>query len=93
MKTKSPPKAIRISATEEVKKALLEAKKIYPTLSDPEIFKLGLSKIVRDEINVDRASEEKEIMVLAAHAVGHDYLSDPDEDTYHLGIGKKVNLK
>jgi len=87
-----PPRAIRISETEEVKKALRKAKAYYPTLSDAEIFKLGLSKIVTEE-KVDKDSKEKqEIMAMAAYAVGYDYLSDPEEDIYTEGMGKKVNF-
>ena len=91
MKTKSSP-AIRITSTYEVRKALDKAKRFYPTLSDPEIFKLGLAKIIREEASTDRMTEEKEIMAMAAHAVGEDYLSDPEEDIYHEGMGKKVNF-
>ena len=91
MKTKSPP-AIRISSTNEVRKALDKAKRLYPTLSDPEIFKLGLAKIIREETSNNRTAEEKEIMAMAAHAVGEDYLSDPEEDIYTPDMGKKVNF-
>ncbi len=94
MKTKSPP-AIRISTTAEVRKALDKAKKLYPTLSDPEIFKLGLSKVVAE--NSSATSEEaredlNEIRLMAANAFGHDYLNNPEEDIYTWGMGKKVNF-
>ena len=92
MKTKSP-QAIRISATDEVRKALVIAKKIYPTLSDPEIFKLGLANIVREQTNANHMREQKEIMAVASDSVGYDYLSDPREDIYDLDMGKKVHFE
>ncbi len=93
VKTKSPP-AIRISATPQVRAALRQAKKLYPAMSDAEIFKLGLSNIVlaRGENNTGSRQEEKEIMGLAANSVGEDYLSDPKEDIYTLDMGKRVNF-
>lgn len=92
MKTK-PLRAIRISETEEVKKALRTAKTYYPTLSDAEIFKLGLAKIVTGDKNIAAEEELEEIRLMAAQSVGHDYLADPEEDIYKLGMGKKVNFK
>jgi len=29
---------------------------------------------------------------MTAQAFGEDYLNDPEEDIYHLGMGKKVNF-
>ena len=91
MKTKARS-AIRISATDEVRNALEKAKVLYPTLSEPEIFKLGLSKVIRESIDTDYAREGKEIMLMASHSVGEDYLSDPEEDIYTIDMGKKVNF-
>ncbi len=93
MKNTTPTPAIRLSITPEVKRALGIAKKRYPTLSDPEILKLGLAKIVTgDEVNRDE-KERKEIMDMAAYSVGYDYLSDPEEDIYTLEMGKKVHFE
>lgn len=85
--------AIRLTVTKDVSRALGIAKKRYPTLSYPEILKLGLAKIVTsDEANKD-AKERKEIMDMAAYSVGYDYLSDPEEDIYTLNMGKKVHFE
>lgn len=91
---KNPPAAIRLSVNEDVGRALNIAKKLYPTLSDPEILKLGLSKIVRESDATNSLAEEREeIRKAAAYAVGADYLSDPDEDGYTENMGKRVNFK
>ena len=91
MKTKAPT-AIRVTITPAVGRALKTAKRLYPTLSDPEIFKLGLSKITTsDEANRDQ-KERAEIMAIAANSVGYDYLSDPEEDIYTEDMGEKVNF-
>ena len=79
--------AIRLTRTPEVVRALELAKKRYPTLSDPEILKVGLATLIT------KTSEEKEIdeiRAMSSHSVGEDYLSDPAEDIYHLGMGKKI---
>lgn len=91
MKTKSPP-AIRISATTEVRKSLDKAKRLYPALSDPEIFKLGLSKIVTEDPDTTYEKEREEIQRAAAYSVGYDYLSDPEEDIYTEDMGTKVDF-
>ncbi len=87
------PTIIRLSITNEVRNGLKLAKKRYPTLSDPEILKLGLAKIVTEyddsrTVNEDRA----EIRSSAAQAVGREYLSDPEEDIYTVNLGKKVHF-
>ena len=79
------PIAIRLSVTPEIRHALQRAKIIYPTLSDPEILKLGLSKIVTND-------ERAEIRRGAAYAVGYDYLRDPAEDIYTKKMGRKVDF-
>jgi hypothetical protein len=90
---KTPPTAIRLSVTGDVRKALDMAKKRYPTLSDPEILKLGLSKIITEYTEASTASEErKEIRHTAAAAVGSDFLRDDEEDIYQANMGKKVHF-
>jgi hypothetical protein len=93
MKATKPRPAIRLSITPEVAKALRQAKKMYPTLSDPEILKLGLAKITTSSEESRDEKERKEIMAMAAYSVGYDYLSDPEEDIYTLDMGKKVHFK
>ncbi len=86
--------AIRLSITDDIGRALARAKKLYPTLSDPEILKLGLSKIVRESDETVRlASEREEIRKISAYSVGEDYLSDPAEDEYTADMGKKVHYQ
>jgi len=87
--TKTSVTAIRLTRTREVEKVLKVARKRYPALNDPEIFKLALSRLVRE---ADRDESMAELQATASQAVGFDYLSDPEEDIYHLGIGKKVNI-
>ncbi len=85
--------AIRLSVTDEISRALSQAKKLYPTLSDPEILKLGLSKIVRESYGENRVSgEREEIRRSSAYSVGEDYLNDPAEDLYTSDMGKKVQF-
>jgi hypothetical protein len=85
--------AIRLSVTDEVSRALLQAKKLYPTLSDPEILKLGLSKIVRESEERERTLRERdEIRRLSARSVGEDYLNDSTEDLYTSDMGKRVQF-
>jgi hypothetical protein len=82
--------AIRLSRTPEVSRALTLAKKRYPTLSDPEILKVGLAMLTADSSN---DKDLTEIRNLAAHSLNSDgYLSDPREDIYHSGMGKKVSF-
>ena len=74
---------IRLSITNEVRDGLKLAKKRYPTLSDPEILKLGLAKIVTEYDDTRTASEDRvETRASSARAVGDDYLSDAEEDIY-----------
>ncbi len=92
MKQTTPTPAIRLSITPEVGKALIRAKKRYPALSDPEILKLGLSKIATEDRPQTDEEERREIMQIAAYSVGYDYLSDPAEDIYTNIKGKPVNF-
>jgi hypothetical protein len=85
--SKSTLPAIRLTRTPEVARALALAKKRYPTLSDPEILKVGLARLTADE-----AQDLAELRAMNAMAFGEDYLNDPEEDIYHLGMGKKVNI-
>lgn len=89
MKTKAP-KAIRLTRTPEVDRALKEARRQFPTLNNPELFKLALSRLVYPP-NTE-VEEVAEIRAMTARAFGAHYLSDPAEDIYHLGMGKKVNF-
>ena len=92
--SRSTPTAIRLSVTDDISRALTRAKKLYPTLSDPEILKLGLSKIVRESDEAERlASEREEIRKISAYSVGEDYLSNPAEDEYTADMGKKVRYQ
>lgn len=79
--------AIRLTRTPEVARALELAKKRYPTLSDPEILKVGLAKLITNSLE---NREIAEIRSMASYSVGEDYLNDPAEDIYHLGMGKKL---
>ncbi len=79
--------AIRLTRTPEVVRALAIAKKRYPTLSDPEILKVGLAKLTSEE-----TEDMAELRAMNAVAFGEDYLNDPEEDIYQLGMGKKVNF-
>ncbi|HUD07013.1 MAG TPA: hypothetical protein VMR34_03940 [Candidatus Saccharimonadales bacterium] len=85
--SKSTPAAIRLTRTPEVIRALTLAKKRYPTLSDPEILKVGLATLTT---NTSADEEIAEIRAMASYSVGEDYLNDPAEDIYHLGMGKKL---
>jgi hypothetical protein len=89
----SAPTVIRLSITDEVRYGLKLAKKRYPTLSDPEILKLGLAKIVTEYDAPATVNEDKtEIRRGAARAVGEEYLSDSEEDVYTANIGKRVHF-
>lgn len=89
----STPSAIRIAITSEVRKALDMAKRRYPTLSDPEILKLGLSKIVTEyDEPALIGGDRDEIRAGAAAALGRDYLEDPEEDVYTSDMGKRVRF-
>ena len=87
----TPKTAIRLSVNSEVSKALKIAKRRYPALSDAEILKLGLSKIVYEE-NEAINQDKKDIMLSASKSVGTDYLSDAAEDIYKDVPGLKVQL-
>lgn len=86
--SKQPAYAIRLSVTEDISRAFARAKKLYPTLSEPEILKLGLSKIIRE----DEETEREETRQSSAYAVGKDYLGDQAEDVYTADMGKKVSF-
>jgi hypothetical protein len=87
------PSTIRLSITSDVRKVLNIAKKRYPALSDPEILKLGLSKIATEQEETSLYEKERnEIRRGAAYAVGQDYLEDKEEDIYTAEMGKKVNF-
>ncbi|MGC1176890.1 MAG: hypothetical protein WA843_02370 [Candidatus Saccharimonadales bacterium] len=87
------PTAIRLSVTKDVGHALSQAKKLYPTLSDPEILKLGLSKIVRESNESHLVVDERDTVRRASsRAVSAAYLADTDEDGYTVEMGKKVRL-
>lgn len=90
MSENNTPIAIRLSITNEIRKALSIAKKRYPTLSDSEILKLGLSKIVTEDTAYRH--DRSEIRAAAAEAVGYDYLNDQDEDMYGSAGGTKVTF-
>ena len=82
--------AIRLSRTPEVAKALALAKRRYPTLSDPEILKVGLANLIT---NTAKDDDFAEVRAMTAHSFNIDgYLDDPNEDIYHLGMGKKVSF-
>ena len=87
--SKTTPTAIRLSRTPEVARALAVAKKRYPTLSDPEILKVGLAKLTA---NTSDNEERAEIRAMASYSVGEDYLGDPAEDLYTSDMGKKVHF-
>ena len=90
---KTIPTTIRLSITNDVRKALNVAKRRYPALSEPEILKLGLSKIVTEyeEINTEE-KERDEVRRGAASSVGEDYLGEEAEDLYTPEMGKKVHF-
>ena len=87
------PSTIRLSITSEVRKALSVAKSRYPTLSDPEILKLGLSKIVTEyDEGATSEKERDEIRRGATSSIGRDYLEDDEEDEYSAEMGKRVHF-
>ena len=87
------PTTIRLSITNEVRNGLRLAKKRYPTLSDPEILKLGLSKIITEYEEATTGDDSTaEIKRTAARAIGSDYLSDSEEDVYTSAAGKRVRF-
>jgi hypothetical protein len=90
---KTTSSAIRVSITPEVGRALKRAKRIYPTLSDPEILKLGLAKIASEDRELARDRELEDVRRGASYSVGYDYLGDPEEDVYTEGMGEKVDFK
>ncbi len=84
------PTAIRLTRTPEVSRALALAKRRYPTLSDPEILKVGLANLTA---TMAKGDDLAEIRATTAHSFAIDgYLDDPNEDIYHLGMGKKVSF-
>ena len=83
--------AIRLTVSKEVDEALRIAKRKYPTLSDPEILKLGLSKIVYESRNLQE-SDINNVMIAASNSVGSDYLNDAEEDIYSQNLGTKVQF-
>jgi len=90
-KTPSSP-AVRVSLTPAVSRALRLAKKRYPTLSDPEILKVGLAKIVT-EFPDDTTETLEDVQRAAADSLNVDgYLDDVREDIYRSGMGKKTNF-
>ena len=91
--SKTTPTVIRLSITNEVRNGLELAKKRYPTLSDPEILKLGLSKIVTEYDDPKTVTKDKaEVRLSAARAVGGSYLGDPEEDIYTANLGRRVHF-
>jgi hypothetical protein len=87
------PTAIRLSITSDVRKSLDLAKRRYPALSDPEILKLGLSKIVTEYDEASTLAEDrKEVRIEASAALGKDYLESSEEDIYSASVGKKVHF-
>ena len=87
------PAVIRLSITNEVRDGLKLAKRRYPTLSDPEILKLGLAKIVTEYDDPTTVNDDSsDIRRSAAQAVGSEYLSDVEEDIYTASMGKRVNF-
>lgn len=84
--------AIRLTRTPEVERVLKLARKRYPVLDDPAIFKLALGHLVQNSSSSDTAADFNELEATATEAVGSDYLSDPKEDLYHLGMGKRIKL-
>ena len=84
---------IRLTVTSDVRRALDAAKKRYPALSDPEILKLGLSKVMTEvDSRSDFEHDRNEIRKGAAYAVGSAYLRDSAEDIYTSETGKKVHF-
>ncbi len=82
---------IRLTITPEVSRSLARAKRQFPALSDPEILKVGLSRLAvgKFEDTEDLAS----IQSRAAHALNIDgYIDDPSEDIYHKAMGKPNNF-
>lgn len=92
---KRQPKVIRVPVDKEVNNALKIARRRYPALSDAEILKLGLSNIVSARVEADSTdnSELEEIRAMAAHSMGIDYLSDPDEDAYAEELLKNARAR
>ncbi len=79
MKTIHHTAAIRLSVTPEVARALDQAKKTYPTLSDPEILKVGLAKLVTEDV----VGDDRELRSLAGGSLNLDgCLDDAVEDIY-----------
>jgi hypothetical protein len=82
-----PTSAIRLTRTPAVERALKVARHRYPTLNDPEIFKLALGRLADARDDADGS----DAILLATRSLDADgYLSDPSEDIYQLRKGKKV---
>lgn len=87
---KTNTEALKLTRTPEVVRALNLVKKRYPKLSDTEILKVGLAKLMAD---VSEDEDIEEIRRIAAYSLNLDgYLDDTEEDIYHLGMGKKVSF-
>jgi hypothetical protein len=87
----STPNAIRLTITPDVARSLKKAKLRYPALSDPEIFKVGLSLLAASSNNAE--DSPKGIREAAAYSLNIDgYLDNPVEEIYHLGMGKPNNF-
>lgn len=93
MRTKSP-RAIRLAVNSDVDKALRIAKLQYPALSDAEILKIGLSKIV-NESKIEYWDDDslETIKNTTARSVGLDYLTNPEEDRASKELLKKHGIK
>jgi hypothetical protein len=76
-------KAIRLSINDEVSTSLKIARRKYPALSDAELLKVGLSMIVTEVGSKNKDNDSThELHMMATHAVGRDYLTDPAENIY-----------
>lgn len=83
--------AIRLTITPDIARSLKKAKLRYPALSDPEIFKVGLSLLVASSSDAEDSTSE--IRESAAYSLNIDgYLDNPAEEIYHLGMGKPNNF-
>ena len=78
--------------TTEVLASLRIVKRRYPALSDPEILKLGLSKLVAERSADLDELERASIRAVAARSFGDDYLADTAEDIYTEQSGRPVHF-
>lgn len=82
---------IRLTITPEVSRSLARAKRHFPALSDPEILKVGLSRLAVAKF--DNTEDLASIQSQAAHALNIDgYIDNPREDVYRRGAGKPNNF-